>query len=120
MEEKDINTEEKNEIVTEEKKSENSREKNEKPQNSEKLSKDAINNLFGEEYFKILSTLKDMESETKKYFVNINNKLDEKYKEFNINKENNFASLNKEISNNNKNEIDKEKSEKYLEQRKKR
>ena len=57
-----------------------------------------------------------MESETKKYFVNINNKLDEKYKEFNINKENNFASLNKEISNNNKNEIDKEKSEKYLEQ----
>ena len=116
MEEKDINTEEKNEIVNEEKKSENSKEKNEKPQNNEKLSKDAINNLFGEEYFKILSTLKDMESETKKYFVNINNKLDEKYKEFNINKENNFASLNKEISNNNKNEIDKEKSEKYLEQ----
>ena len=116
MEEKDTNTEEKNEIVNEEKKSENSKEKNEKPQNNEKLSKDAINNLFGEEYFKILSTLKDMESETKKYFVNINNKLDEKYKEFNINKENNFASLNKEISNNNKNEIDKEKSEKYLEQ----
>ena len=54
MEEKDINTEEKNEIVNEEKKSENSREKNEKPQNSEKLSKDAINNLFGEEYFQIL------------------------------------------------------------------
>ena len=116
MEEKDINTEEKNEIVNEEKKSENSKEKNEKPQNNEKLSKVAINNLFGEEYFKILSTLKDMESETKKYFVNINNKLDEKYKEFNINKENNFASLNKEISDNNKNEIDKEKSEKYLEQ----
>jgi hypothetical protein len=116
MEEKDINTEEKNEIVNEEKKSENSKEKNEKPQNNEKLSKDAINNLFGEEYFKILSTLKDMESETKKYFVNINNKLDEKYKEFNIKKENNFASLNKEISDNNKNEIDKEKSEKYLEQ----
>ena len=51
----------------------------------EKFPKKIINILFGDEYYKILSSMKEMEDKTKQYYKDIEKKINEKYKEFNSN-----------------------------------
>ena len=63
-----------------------------------RLSPSTINNLFGDEYDKKISLLKTMEEDTKKYFREVENKLLEKFREFNINIENYFIKLSNKLS----------------------
>jgi hypothetical protein len=65
---------------------------------AEILSRKTTNNLYGEEYDKISLSIKEMEEQTKKYFKDIGNKLEEKFKEFNLNLNNNFVKLSNKFS----------------------
>ena len=65
---------------------------------AEILSRKTTNNLYGEEYDKISLSIKEMEEQTKKYFKDIGNKLEEKFKEFNSNLNNNFVKLSNKFS----------------------
>ena len=65
---------------------------------AEILSRKTTDNLYGEEYDKISLSIKEMEEQTKKYFKDIGNKLEEKFKEFNLNLNNNFVKLSNKFS----------------------
>ena len=71
---------------------------NEEPASNERLSRTAINTVYGDEYDKIKVSIKEMEEKTKKYFKDIENHLGEKFREFNLNLENNFVKLNDKFS----------------------
>ena len=71
---------------------------NEEPASNERLSRTAINTVYGDEYDKIKVSIKEMEEKTKKYFKDIENHLGEKFMEFNLNLENNFVKLNDKFS----------------------
>ena len=45
----------------------------------EKFPKKIINILFGDEYYKILSSMKEMEDKTKQYYKDIEKKINKKY-----------------------------------------
>ena len=52
-----------------------------------------IESLYGEDYDKVASSLKEMEEQTKNYIKDIEKQLDSKFKEFNENFKNNFLKL---------------------------
>ena len=52
-----------------------------------------IESLYGEEYDKVASSIKEMENQTKNYIKDIEKQLDTKFKEFNTNLKNNFSKL---------------------------
>ena len=64
----------------------------------ERLPRIAANNLYGDEYDKIALSIKEMEEQTKKYFKDIESKLEEKFKEFNLNLNNHFIKLSNKFS----------------------
>ena len=64
----------------------------------ERLSKETIDTLYGDEYKKISLLMKDMENNTKKYFKEVEEKLMDKFREFNANLENYFVILSNKLS----------------------
>ena len=64
----------------------------------ERLSKETIDTLYGDEYKKISLLMKDMENNTKKYFKEVEQKLMDKFRDFNANLENYFVILSNKLS----------------------
>ena len=64
----------------------------------ERLSKETIDTLYGDEYNKISLLIKEMENNTKKYFKEVEQKLMDKFRDFNANLENYFVILSNKLS----------------------
>ena len=64
----------------------------------ERLSRETINNLYGNEYDIISKSIKQMEGKTKGYFKEVEVQLDRKFQEFNSNLQTNFVNLTNKFS----------------------
>ena len=62
------------------------------------LTRETINNLYGNEYDIISKSIQQMEEKTKGYFKEVDNQLERKFKEFNSNLQMNFVNLTNKFS----------------------